>query len=152
MQTTLSGFPLLVAARTVKPPEGFDPCPLIDPFEAYIGPYFRRRGPQGFEFCLPLDERHLNAMGTAHGGMLMTFADASMGLTALEAVADGLAVTLSMNLTFQRAAPAGALLRITPRITRQTRSVLFIEGDLCVDDQIIAGATSIWKILKARPE
>ena len=150
MHTNLSDFPLLTSARTVQPPEGFEPCPIIDPFEAYIGPYFRRRVPDGCEFCLPLDDRHLNAMGNAHGGMLLTFADASMGLTAWEAVTDGPVVTLGMNLTFQSAAQAGSLLRITPRITRQTRSVLFIEGDLRVDDQIIAGATSIWKILKAR--
>ena len=152
MPTNLSDFPLLTSARTVAPPEGFEICPIIDPFEAYIGPYFRRRVPEGCEFCLPLDDRHLNAMGNAHGGMLMTFADASMGLTAWEAVTDGPVVTLGMNLTFQSAAQVGSLIRITPRITRQTRSVLFIEGDLRTDDQIIAGATSIWKILKARRE
>lgn len=152
MHTNLSDFPLLTSARAVAPPEGFEACPIIDPFEAYIGPYFRRRLPEGCEFCLPLDDRHLNAMGNAHGGLLMTFADASMGLTAWEAVTNGPVVTLGMNLTFQSAVQAGSLIRITPRITRQTRSVLFIEGDLRMDDQIIAGATSIWKILKARRE
>lgn len=152
MHTNLSDFPVLASARAVQPPEGFEVCPIIDPFEAYIGPYFRRRAPEGYEFCLPLDDRHMNAMGNAHGGMLMTFADASMGLTAWEAVSEAPVVTLGMNLTFQSAAPAGSLLRITPRITRQTRSVLFIEGDLRMDDQIVAGVTSIWKILKAQRE
>lgn len=152
MHTNLNDYPRLICARDVAPPAGFEACPIIDPFEAYIGPYFRRRDAKGYEFCLPLDDRHLNAMGNAHGGMLMTFADASMGLTAWEAVPDSPVVTLGMNLTFQSAATAGALLRMSPRITRQTRSVLFIEGDLRIDDQIIAGATSIWKILKSRRE
>ena len=152
MHMNLNDFPTLVCARAVHSPEGFEACPIFDPFEAYIGPYFRRRVPEGCEFCLPLDDRHLNAMGNAHGGTLMTFADASMGLTAWEAVSEAPVVTLGMNLTFQSAAPAGSLLRITPRVSRQTRSVLFLEGDLRMDDQIVAGVTSIWKILKARRE
>ncbi len=149
MESIFKSFATLAAARSINPPDGFEPCHVIDPFEAYIGPYFRRSSPAGTEFCMLLDERHLNAMGNAHGGLLMTFADAAMGMLAWESVAQHPVVTLGMNLTFQRPAPAGSQLLMTPRITRQTRSMLFIDGELSVDDHIVAGATSIWRVVRS---
>jgi uncharacterized protein (TIGR00369 family) len=144
----LHGYPLQTPARGVDAPEGFEPVPLIDPYEAYVGPYFRRRLEDGStEYAMPMDERHANAFGVVHGGLLMSFADAACGMTAWAAADWRPAVTLSMNVTFQSAAPSATVLRLRPVIARQTRTILFINGEIFAGDVSVAGVVSVWKVV-----
>ena len=60
------------------------------------------------EVTLPLEERHLNQLGIAHGGAVATLADNSMGLACL-VVAQSLLVTVEFKISFVRPARKGVL-------------------------------------------
>lgn len=143
-----TGLRALDPARRLDPPRGFETLDLFDPFEAYFGPYFVRdlyRG--GREFALPLDGRHTNAYRSAHGGVIMSFIDAALGQAAWHASDWGTVVTMDMNVQFLTGAEEGDLLTLAPQITRQGRTVMFIRGDVMVDQTIVATASSVWKIV-----
>lgn len=60
--------------RRTDPPPGYRVCDMPDgPFTAPLGPLFIREDGAGFAFRAT--ERHCNARGVMHGGMLMTFAE-----------------------------------------------------------------------------
>jgi len=63
-------------------PPGFEPLFRTSPFLETLGPFFFRRTPAGFVIGLRVAEKHSNARGTAHGGLLLTLADIALGYTA----------------------------------------------------------------------
>lgn len=140
-------------ARTdVAMPDGYhDAVPLIDPFEAFVFQTFRRYNADGTTtYALPIDERHDNSRGIAHGGLLMTFADSALGYAAITGAAPGAwCVTVSQSSTFLRGVKLGELLEVTPVITRATRTMIFTRGDFVVGSDVAFQASSVWKIAGA---
>lgn len=106
-----------------------------DPFEDHAGPFYRRKLPSGEILCaFEAEQQHCNNGGTVHGGMLMTFAD-----YALFALSDtGLhspMVTISFNAEFTAPAHAGEFVEARGEIVRQTKSLIFIRGQIFVRDE-----------------
>ena len=132
---------------TNSPPPGFTQTRLIDPFELHVGPVFERGEKGARTFALLIDARHVNMRGVIHGGMLMTFADASLGQAAWDACDHANCVTLNMQTQFLAPAKAGDLVEVTPVLTRRTRSLIFLRGDFTVGGEAIFSASSVWKIL-----
>jgi uncharacterized protein (TIGR00369 family) len=114
-------------------------------FNKHVGPIWR--APDGAEFLFDVRDVHLNGGGALHGGMAMALADVVMGRTVRDALNDGRALTISLNCDFVGPAKLGDRVRGTARITRRTRSIVFIAGDLTVEAKPILTATGIWKIL-----
>ncbi len=145
--------PNLTPARQVAPPEGFRPMELWDPFEAWLGPFFERdlaaaereRGQRMVAFYV--DDRHLNGNGVAHGGMLMTFADAVLGGCAWDANDRRTCVTLSMQSNFLKPARQGDLVVCRAEVARRTRSITFVRGKFEVRGEEIFTASSLWKVI-----
>ncbi len=103
-----------------------------------------------FRYCFIVDPRHLNASGTVHGGMLMSFADISMSRTARLGSGARASTTISMSCDFVSPARLGDVVEARVRVTRHTRSVVFLMGDLLVNDsppRAILTATGVWKIV-----
>ena len=90
----------LKPGREVETPPGWDLAEQFDPFEASLGPYFQRMHDGAREFAFLLDDRHINAQGVAHGGALLTFADAALGYAIWEATDRGPCVTVSQQRKF----------------------------------------------------
>lgn len=65
----------LVAADNNMPPEGFVELPQVGNFDKMIGQLYGK--PEGAELIMGfrVSERHINAHGTCHGGMIASFAD-----------------------------------------------------------------------------
>jgi acyl-coenzyme A thioesterase PaaI-like protein len=57
-------------------------------------------------------------------------------------------VTLDLGLSFLRSSTKGDLVTLRPEVTRQTKQIIFVRGDLKVGDETIATATSVWKVVK----
>ena len=136
----------LKPARAVAAPEGWAHAPQFDPFEAYLGPFFERWTDGMHEFALPLDERHMNAKDVAHGGALMTFADAVFGYCVWHATERSPCVTVSQQSNFLSAAVAGELVTCRPVVIRKTREIAFVRGDFMAGERAVFTATSIWKL------
>lgn len=136
----------LAPARRIEAPTGWRPSDQFDPFEAYLGPYFERDVCGVREFAFFVDDRHTNAQNVAHGGALLTFADAAIGYALWNATDRAPCVTVSQQSNFLSSAAAGDLVRCRPEVVRKTREIVFMRADFRVDERIIFTATAIWKI------
>lgn len=136
----------LKPARDIAAPAGWRHSEQFDPFEAYLGPFFDRMREGQREFAFLLDDRHTNAQDVAHGGALLTFADACFGYAIWDATDRAPCVTVSQQNNFIASATAGELVSCRPDITRKTREIVFIRGDFYVGERIVFIATAIWKI------
>jgi uncharacterized protein (TIGR00369 family) len=133
-------------AREIAAPEGWVHAQQFDPFEAYLGPYFDRIKDGLREFAFYIDDRHTNAAGIAHGGALMTFADATLGYALWDATDRAPCVTVSQQTQFLAVANIGDLVTCRPEVVRKTREIVFMRGDFKVGDRTIFSATAVWKI------
>ena len=91
---------------TVSPalPPGYEPYAYEDPFEDHVGPLGYKIEGNRISFAFQADGRHANTSGTLHGGMLMTFADFALCLTAVWDQPGEKCVTVSCNCEFVAAA------------------------------------------------
>ena len=128
-------------------PPGFVETALVDPFEIFIGPVFEQGALRDKTFALPIDERHVNARGVIHGGMLMTFADCALGQAVWEVTGHIPVVTLNMQGQYLKPAQTGDVVFVKPELIRRTRAFVFMRGDFKVREETIFAATSVWKIL-----
>lgn len=60
-------------------PDGFAPLFRTSPFLEATGPYYYRRDGERLIVGLRILEKHVNARGIAHGGLLLTLADIALG-------------------------------------------------------------------------
>src|SRR5260221_7306294 len=134
----------LKPARLVEAPEGWSHAAQFDPFEAYLGPFFERWVGEAHEFALLIDDRHLNAKEVAHGGALMTFADAVAGYCVWDATERSPCVTVSQQTNFLSAAVTGELVICRPALIRKTREIIFVRCDFQGNERAVFTAASIW--------
>lgn len=130
-------------------PPGYEPCTMDD------GEFGRAQGrlhwsPDHKRFAFRVENRHRNENGVVHGGMLMTLADQVLGLTVVQALGNNPAATVSLNCDFIDGALAGDLIEGEAKVTRITRSVVFVQGQLFCGDRILLNASGLWKRLKPR--
>jgi uncharacterized protein (TIGR00369 family) len=135
----------LPPARDVPAPAGWRAAEQFDPFEAAMGPYFERWEGGRRDFGFMVDDRHTNAQGVAHGGALLTFADAALGYALWDATDRAPCVTISQQSQFIAPAFAGDFVTCRPEVVRKTRDVVFMRADFRVDDRIVFSATALWR-------
>lgn len=139
-------FTPLKPAREVAAPPGWRYADQFDPFEAYLGPYFDRIVDGAHEFAFFVDDRHTNAAGIAHGGALLTFADAALGYALWNATDRAPCVTVSQQSNFLSPANVGDLIVCRPEVVRKTREIVFMRADFKAGDRTIFTAAAVWKI------
>jgi uncharacterized protein (TIGR00369 family) len=127
--------------------DGFTETRLVDPFEIFIGPVLEKGASGEKTFALVIDERHVNARGVIHGGMLMTFADAALGQAVWDVTDRAPSVTLNMQGQFLKPAKAGDVVTVKPELIRRTKAFVFMRGDFRVGGETVFAATSVWKLL-----
>ncbi len=139
-------FTPLPPARAVAAPAGWRVAEQFDPFEAFLGPYFERVSGGVREFAFIVDDRHTNAAGVAHGGALMTFADACLGYALWDATDRAPCVTVGQQTSFLSAAAVGEVIVCRPEVVRKTREIVFMRADFKAGDRIVFTASAVWKI------
>jgi len=89
----------------------------------------------------------MNGSGSLHGGVLMTFADISMSQVArLVSGAPG-CNTVSLTCDFVGPGKLADVIEARVRVTRQTRTLVFLAADIGAGERILAVATGLWKII-----
>lgn len=134
-----------MAKATVPVPAGYTEVFPEAGFNAYVGPVWR--SPDGSEYLFDVREVHLNGGGSLHGGMGMALADIIMGRTVRDALDGAKALTISLSCDIVSGSKLGDRIVGRATITRRTRSIVFIAGELSVAGKPILTATGIWKIL-----
>jgi acyl-coenzyme A thioesterase PaaI-like protein len=134
-------------------PVAFDPAaagwePYQDKgFIGLVGPFWMRRCGESYLYAFRAEPKHENRRGVVQGGMLMTFADRSMGMTCWYANERQPQATVQLDVHFVDAVAIGEFVEAKCRVVRRTRSLIFMSAELMVGDRVVATANGVWKTL-----
>ena len=117
-------------------------------FLQLVGPLWHRTVDGDQEYALITEDKHHNRRGLVQGGVLMTFADRSCGMTARHVSGKPMLATVQMDTHFVEAGKIGEILISKPHVVRATRSLIFITTEVTVEKRCIAMASGVFKILK----
>lgn len=119
-------------------------------FNRHVGPLYRLADGDGgglFRYAFIAREHHMNAAGSVHGGMLMTFMDVAMSRTSRVAAGARSLSTVSLNCDFVAAGRLGDLIEARVRVTRATRTLVFMSCEVAAGDRVLATGTGLWRIV-----
>ena len=117
-------------------------------FNKYVGPLYRLSdGADGAKrYAFAVTEKHMNAGGTVHGGMLMGFADVSMSRTARLVIASRSCSTVSLTCDFLAAGKLTDVIESRVRVTRSTRTLVFMSAEIVTEERLLLTASGVWKM------
>jgi acyl-coenzyme A thioesterase PaaI-like protein len=118
-------------------------------FIQLVGPLWERVAEGAHEYALITQDKHHNRRGLVQGGVLMTFADRTCGMTARYVSGRPTLATVQLDTHFVEAGKIGEILISRPRLVRSTRSLIFITTEITVETRCIAMASGVFKILRS---
>ena len=134
--------------ESVSLPSEYQVYEYDDPFEDHVGPLGYKVVDGTITFAFLADTRHRNTAGTVHGGMLMTFADFALCLTATWDQPGEKCVTVSCNSEFVAPGRPGDLIEASGEVVRRTKSLTFVRGQVYADDRILLNYSAIVKRIR----
>lgn len=117
-------------------------------FNLFAGPFYRL--PDEGEvrrFAFVALDKHMNSAGSVHGGLLMTFADIAMSRTSRLATGAKSCSTVAISCDFAGPGRLGDVIDIRVRVTKKTRTLVFLAGEIAAGERALMTATGLWKIL-----
>ena len=129
-------------------PPGAEPI-SVGGFNKYIGPLYRLPDEDAGRvkrFAFLVADKHMNAVATVHGGMLMSFVDVSMSRTVRLITEAARCSTVSLNCDFVGPGKLGDLIESRVRLTRRTRSLVFLSAEIAAAHRLLVSAAGLWKI------
>jgi acyl-coenzyme A thioesterase PaaI-like protein len=117
-------------------------------FLSLVGPLWQRLIDGEHEYALITEDKHHNRRGLVQGGLLMTFADRTSGMTARYVSGRPTLATVQMDTHFVDSGKIGEILHSKPRVVRATRSLIFTATEVTAEKRCIAMASGVFKILK----
>jgi acyl-coenzyme A thioesterase PaaI-like protein len=117
-------------------------------FISLIGPLWQRVVDEVHEYAIIAQDKHHNRRGLVQGGLLMTFADRSCGMTARFVSGRPTLATVQMDTQFVDSAKIGEILISKPRVVRATRSLIFMAAEVTAGHRCVATASGVFKVLK----
>jgi len=127
-------------------PEGFRAIEGLSPFNALVGPLYRRSDGRGVSIGLRIEEKHTNSRGICHGGLLATLADLALGY-ALVGQGDRIAgsfFTVQLSIDYARAAKVGDWIESEVEIQQAGARLAFANCYLVASGRRIARASAIF--------
>jgi acyl-coenzyme A thioesterase PaaI-like protein len=116
-------------------------------FFGLVGPLWTRQPGDTPLYAFKAEPKHHNRRGVVQGGMLMAFADRSMGMTCWYANDKQPQATVQLDVHFIDAVQIGEFVEAKCRLVRRTRVLVFMEADIVVGERIVATAKGVWKTL-----
>ena len=117
-------------------------------FISLVGPLWQRAVNEVHEYAIIAQDKHHNRRGLVQGGLLMTFADRSCGMSARFVSGRPTLATVQMDTHFVDSAKIGEVLISKPRVVRATRSLIFMATEVTVGSRCVATASGVFKVLK----
>lgn len=126
-------------------PEGFAPLFRTSPFLDAVGPFYYRRDGERLIIGLRILEKHANARGVAHGGLLMTLADIALGYsTSYQEDPPASLVTASLTADFAGAAKLGDWIEAHVDVQKSGKRLAFANAYLIVNGERILRASAVF--------
>ena len=123
-----------------------------DGFINLIGPLWHRALGATPEYAIVGQDKHRNRRGVVQGGVLMTLADRTCGMTARFVSGVESLATVQMDTYFVDAARIGDLMISRPRAVRVTKSLIFMHTDVTVNDHVVATTSGVFKVVRDRTD
>ncbi len=130
-------------------PDGFTELRLGGDFVKANGPLFERFEGEAYQLGFRVEKRHCNTMRICHGGMMATFCDMLLPITAFRRVAslgERFLPTVSLDIDYLAPAPLGAWVQGEAQVLRTTRSMVFAQGLVTADGEPVARVSGVFKI------
>jgi len=118
-----------------------------DGFIGLVGPFWQKFEGDTPRFGLLVEPKHHNRRNVLQGGMLMTFADRSMGMTCWYANGKRPQATVHLDVHFVDAVQIGEFVEAQCKVVRRTRSLIFMSAELVVGARVVGTANGVWKSL-----
>jgi len=134
---------------SIEVPEGFRAREFGGGFMAVNGPLYARKTDAGLQLGFRVEERHCNPMRICHGGMMATFCDMLLPITAhvvSKEVAQRFLPTINLQIDYLAASPLGAWVQGEAELLRATKSLVFMQGLVQADGIKVARVSGIFKI------
>jgi acyl-coenzyme A thioesterase PaaI-like protein len=119
-----------------------------DGFINLVGPLWRRISGGTPEYAIVGQDKHRNRRGVVQGGLLMTLADRTCGMTARFVSGAETMATVQMDTHFVDAARIGDIMMSKPRVVRITRSLIFMSTEVTVESRCVATAQGVFKMVR----
>jgi uncharacterized protein (TIGR00369 family) len=138
-------------AHELSVPPGFQPLPPNSggEFIGGNGPLYLRREGAVVQIGFRVERKHCNPMGQCHGGMLATFCDMLLPLSAhrkSEAVGMRFLPTIGLQLDYLAPVPLGAWVQGEADVLRVTRSLVFVQGLVSADGRLVVRCSGVFKL------
>jgi uncharacterized protein (TIGR00369 family) len=116
-------------------------------FNKFVGPLYRLPddAPRT-RFAFVVVEKHMNAAGTVHGGMLMALADVSMSRTSRVTTDAESCSTVVLSCDFLAPGRLGDVIECRVRVTRRTRTLVFLSAEVSAGERLLMVASGVWKL------
>lgn len=129
-----------------EPPDGYEVFGQKGSFLDHIGPIYARTLPDRIETLAPVLDHHVNSTGVAHGGLMMTLMDVTLGGSAGAMVGhQGAYPTVSLTVNICKAVRRGDVLAGAAEVTQITRTLAFITGRLTVGETVVMTASGVFR-------
>jgi len=123
----------------------------LSEFSNLTGPYYAQAAQAGkaaedmaLKLGMRIQEKHLNRLGMAHGGALMTLADNAVGDAVAEVFDEPVStVTVSMNSEFLSPAVLGDWVEAETRVLKKGGRLLFVDCLLWTQGRMVMHATAV---------
>ena len=109
-----------------------------DGFINLVGPLWRRMNGASPEYAIVGQDKHRNRRGVVQGGLLMTLADRTCGMTARFVSGTENTATVQMDTQFVDAARIGDIMISRPRVVRDTKSLIFMSTEMTATGRCVA--------------
>ena len=135
------------------PPEGFKPLFRSSPFLDHNGPFFFRESADGtFVIGLRIQPKHANGRGIAHGGLLMTMCDISLGYrTTRSQTPSPMLTTASVTTDFAGSAKIGDWVEAHVDVQKVGGRLAFANCYLVCNGERIVHASAVFARSGDRP-
>jgi uncharacterized protein (TIGR00369 family) len=137
------------AAPAPDIPDGFKPRRFGDGFIAVNGPLYLKKLERGILLGFRVERRHCNPMGICHGGMIATFCDMLLPISAHYLTPElerRFLPTINLQVDYLAASKLGAWVQGEAQLLRATRSMVFMQGVVSADGEPVARVSGIFKI------
>lgn len=119
-------------------------------FSAHVGPIWSRQEGEAWAYGLLTGPQHANRAGLVHGGLIATLMDQGLSAIAWEAVQRQPCVTVQLDTHYLAAARPGQFLEARGRVTRVTASLVFVQGEITAEGEVVSSGMAILKRVRAR--
>jgi acyl-coenzyme A thioesterase 13 len=129
-------------------PAGFTPLFRSSPFLDLLGPIYNQRSDTGLVIGLRAEEKHCNARGVVHGGVLSSLADVALGYNCAFAQEPPTPiVTSSLTIDYAGTAKLGDWITIESDVQKVGKSLAFANCYFVVESVRIARASAVFSVI-----